>query len=222
VANDAAPIDAFGGGRACDESGRNRLARGPRATAALVAGCALLAILAAPALAHETREVGPYTFEVGLIEEPVYAGEKSGLELQITKGGDPLQGLERSLSAEVKYGEFASRALPLSPVAPGEYEAVFFPTAAGPYTFHITGQVEDAAIDESFTSNSNGGFNLVQEAAVGQYPVAYPPTAEIAENARQGKDAAGQLPLVLALGVAGVLLGLVSLAVSLANRRTRS
>jgi hypothetical protein len=45
-----------------------------------------MAALAAPAivLAHEVRDVGEYQFVVGFIDEPVFAGQKSGLEFLVT------------------------------------------------------------------------------------------------------------------------------------------
>ncbi len=63
--------------------------------------------------AHEVRQIGDYEFEVGFIGEPVYTGDKSGLELVVTKGGTPVEGLEKTLVAEVIYGD-ARRDLPLS------------------------------------------------------------------------------------------------------------
>ena len=61
--------------------------------------------------------------------------------------------------------------------------------------------------------------SLVQEAATGQYPVGYPPTVEVVENARAGKDAASQVPIALGLGGAGLFIGLIALGLSLASRR---
>ena len=47
---------------------------------AAVLAAALLAITAGGAFAHEERDVGDYSFEVGFIDEPVFTGQKSGLE----------------------------------------------------------------------------------------------------------------------------------------------
>ena len=73
-----------------------------RMRGAAVAG-ALVAQLALPALtlAHETRQVGDYQFVVGFIGEPVYTNQESGLEIQVTRGEEPVGGLEESLEAEV-------------------------------------------------------------------------------------------------------------------------
>ena len=108
------------------------------------------------ALAHEEREVGDHTFVVGFIDEPVFTGQKSGLEFFVSRGEEPVEGLEETLQAEVTFGS-ETRDLEISPRfgEPGAYESVFFPTAAGPYTFRISGEVEGSAIDESFTSSAD-------------------------------------------------------------------
>jgi hypothetical protein len=57
--------------------------------------------------AHEHREVGEYSIEVGFLEEPVYTGDKSGLELFVAhhESEEPVEGLEETLSAEVTFGD---------------------------------------------------------------------------------------------------------------------
>lgn len=190
-----------------------------RITRAVALATVALALVVTPALAHEVREVAGYRFVVGFIDEPVFAGQKSGLEFGVSRADEPVEGLEATLQAEVVYGQ-QTLALPLSPRfgEPGWYESVFFPTAAGPYTFHIWGTVEGTPIDERFTS-SEEGFDEVKEATSGQFPVRYPPTAELVADAERGAEAAGQLPIALGLGAAGALLGLVALGVALAGRR---
>jgi len=185
----------------------------------LLSACILALAFAAPADAHDVRQVGEYEFDVGFIGEPVFTGEKSGLELVVTKGGRPIEGLEATLVAEVIYGD-AKRNLPLSarPDHPGEYESVFIPTSAGPYTFHLGGSVEGTPIDASFTSSPTG-FEEVEELAAGQFPVQFPAPADLAADARRGREAATEMPLALALGVAGTILGLAALGVALAGRR---
>jgi hypothetical protein len=179
----------------------------------------LLAALAAPTLAHEERDVSGYGLEVGLIGEPVFVGQRSGLEVHVTKDDKPISGLDTTLTAEVIYGD-AKRDLPLTEREedPGWYESVFIPTAAGKYTFHISGTIESNAIDESFTSSPDG-FNEVQEATAGQFPNALPTVTELAVDARKGADAASQVPIALALGAGGLIVGLLGIGVGLAGRR---
>jgi hypothetical protein len=185
-----------------------------------VLGAILVAVLvAAPAMAHEERDVNGYSMEVGLIDEPVFVGQKSGLEFFVNKDDQPVDGLEKTLQAEVIYGS-SKQALPLKATfdQKGAYTSVFIPTAAGKYTFHIFGTLPDgSSMDESFTS-SPSGFNEVQEAVSGQFPVQFPTQAELVRQAKAGSDASGQVTIALALGAVGVLLGLAALGVAVAGR----
>jgi hypothetical protein len=187
-------------------------------TAALVGGLVALAI-AAPVFAHEERTVGAYDLEVGFIAEPVFVGDRSGLEIHVMKDGNPVEGLEKTLKAQVMVAD-ATRDLELQAreEEPGWYESVFIPTAAGKYTFHLTGSIESQAIDESFTSSPTG-FDEVREAAVGQFPNTLPTVAQLSSDATRGAGAADQLPIAILLGTAGAILGVVALAVALGGRR---
>ena len=199
-----------------------RTTRSRRLGAASVATLAALILTMSsvvPAFAHEERTVGDYDLEVGFIAEPVYVGERSGLEIHVTKADQPVDGLETTLKAQVVFGS-QSRDLTLSAreADPGWYQSVFIPTAAGKYTFHLTGTIEGKTIDESFTSSPTG-FDEVTEAATGQFPDILPTTTQVSADARKGADAAGQIPLAIGLGAAGAVLGLIALAISIAGRR---
>jgi hypothetical protein len=196
----------------------------PRRTTVRRVGAAGLAglmtlLLASTALAHEERDVGDYSLEVGFIAEPVFVGGRSGLEFHVTKADEPVSGLDETLKAQVIYGQ-QTRDLPLSEREedPGWYESVFIPTAAGKYTFHLTGTIEGNAVDESFTSSPTG-FNEVQEATAGQFPATLPTVTELSAEAKKGSDAAGQVTIALALGAGGLIVGLLGLGVALAGRR---
>jgi hypothetical protein len=185
----------------------------------ILGACLVLLATASSVLAHEERDVHGFTFEVGFINEPVFVGDKSGLEFFVHKGDQAVTGLETALKAEVIQGS-AHRDLPIEAREDedGAYQSVFIPTAAGKYTFHITGTLPDgSSMDESFTS-SPAGFNEVQEVAAGQFPVQFPSQAELIAQANKGADAAGQVTIALALGGVGVLLGVVALGVGLAGR----
>jgi len=189
--------------------------------AIVVFACASLGALlfAAPVAAHEERNVAGYQFVVGLIDEPVFTNQKSGLEFEVTQNGKPVEGLESTLQAEAKFGS-QTRKLDLSARfgAPGWYESVFFPTAAGPYTFHIFGTVKDKQIDESFTSSPDG-FGEVEDATTGQFPVVFPPTGDVARDAQAGASAGTTATLALVVGGAGLIAGLVALGLVVARRR---
>ena len=181
----------------------------------------LLGAVAAPVLAHEQRDVSGYSFEVGLIGEPVFVGQRSGLEFQVTKDDKPISGLDKTLKAEVIYGD-ATQDLPLTERAAEDllagHRSVFIPTSAGQYTFHIAGDIDGTAIDESFTSGPTG-FDEVQEATAGQFPSTLPTVTELSAEAKKGADAASLVPIALALGAGGLIVGLLGLGIGLAGRR---
>lgn len=191
---------------------RTRLAAPPAAVAVLLMSLA-------PVAAHEVRQVFGYQIVMGFIDEPVFTNQKSGLELQVTADGAPVDGLEDTMTAEVSF-EAETRDLPLSPRfgEPGWYESVFFPTAAGPYTFRLSGEIEGQPIDESFTSRPDG-FDEVEDATSGQFPIVFPPLGDIARDARTGADAATTAGIALVLGSAGLVAGLVALGVAVSRRR---
>jgi hypothetical protein len=190
---------------------------------AVAAALAVLALSAGAVLAHEVRQVGDYTIVIGFMDEPVFVGQKSGLEILITTGDEqPVEGLEETLAAEAIQGD-DRRELTLGPRfgEPGWYQAFFFPTRAGAYTFHITGSVEGQEIDETFTSSPEG-FSEVEEVSSAQFPIQLPAAAELADQAQRGADAAVLVPVALGLGAAGLVAGLAGLGLALGARRRAS
>jgi hypothetical protein len=155
------------------------------AVGGIALGCSLVAVPTAVD-AHETRTIadGRYEIVVGFMNEPVYAGDKSGLEFWVTEAptatpaaadaeaeGAPVEGLIETLQAEVIY-EDQTLALPLTAMwdEPGGYYSVFFPTAsAGDYTFRIFGAIDETEIDETFTSGPET-FGPIQDPAPLRFP----------------------------------------------------
>jgi hypothetical protein len=190
-----------------------------RRVAALITTFALAILAAGPVAAHEAREVAGYSIEVGFIAEPVFVGDRSGLEFLVHKGDTGVEGLEKTVKAEVtKDGQTRQLELTAREGDPGAYESVFIPTVAGPYTFHLTGAIESNAIDESFTSSATG-FDEVQESSAGQFPVQFPSEAQVVADVKAAKDASTQVTIALALGGLGLVVGVVALGVALASRR---
>ena len=187
--------------------------------AAVVGAALTMTVGTGAVVAHESREVGEHTVVVGFVDEPVFSGQKSGLEFSVSHGDEPVEGLEESLEATVTFGDQA-RDLEISPRfgQPGWYQSVFFPTAAGPYTFRIFGEIEGEPFDESFKSGPDT-FSEVQDVTAGQFPVQFPPTGDIARDAEAGANAAATAGIALLLGGAGLVAGLVALGVTLARRR---
>jgi hypothetical protein len=193
-----------------------------RSVCAAVLAVLTIVVSAGAVAAHEEREVAGYTMEVGLIDEPVFVGQKSGLEFFVNKGETPIEGLEDTVKAEVTY-QGQTRELPVSARfgEAGAYESVFFPTAAGPYTFHIFGTIEDQQIDESFTSSPDG-FSEVEELAAGQFPTQFPGEAEIVADAQAGKQAQSQVTIALGIAVAALVVGVIAVGLVLGGRRRTS
>ncbi len=154
----------------------------------LLASLAALTLLAGliPTLtaAHEHREVadGRYELTVGFLTEPAYVTQQNGLSLRVLQvsdatpaaadahAGTPVEGLADTLTAEVSYGD-QSMELELEPVFndPGHYQAIFFPTAPGAYSFHISGEIEGTPIDETFEPGPET-FDEVQPIEPLQFP----------------------------------------------------
>ena len=195
-----------------------------RAALALTVAASLTVIAAGTTLAHEQREVGDYTLTVGFIDEPVYIGSRSGLELRVMTTADeqPVEGLETSLAATVTQGD-TTRDLVLSPRfgQPGWYQSFFIPTVAGAYSFQVTGEIEGTAVDETFSTGPDT-FGEPQALAAAQFPVQDPGQAELVDDAQRGADAAGQVTIALILGGLGLVAGLAALGLSLGARRRQA
>jgi hypothetical protein len=141
--------------------------------------CAVAALVlgVAPAAAHQRQllQIGTtdYLVVVGFINEPVYTGDKSGIDLMFMMPDPanptdarapevkPLENLDNSLKVEVKAGPHA-RVFDLKPAfrAPGRYEAVFYPTVATTYSFRLFGTLDDVPVDMTFVCNPLGHVSL--------------------------------------------------------------
>ena len=141
---------------------------------AALCGVVLAAVLlAAPATAHEHREVadGRYALVVGFLEEPAVTGDTNALSLTVrehhahpedgeddhAEAGAPVEGLEATLDAEVIFGgETMELELKAQYGTPGAYVAKFIPTAAGDYAFRLHGEIDGTPIDETFAPSPDG------------------------------------------------------------------
>ena len=163
------------------------------------------------ALGHERRVVGPYTFVVGWLNEPAYANAINALDLTVTEttGAKAIEGLEKTLKAELTFGG-TTTAQPLAMAArfglPGHYAGYVLPTRVGDYTFHITGLVGTTNIDEKFESGP-GRFGALESTDSLQYP------AKVSSNA----DLAARLDQLQTLVIAGIVLGALALLASAAG-----
>lgn len=175
------------------------------------------------ASAHEVRHVGPYTFVVGFLNEPAYAGQENSIDLTICDGAqcnytvqnglrvvsNPVNNAEQTLKAEVSQGAAAALSLPLEAryANPGKYASYFVPSKVGTYTFHIFGTLANMKIDEKFTSGPNT-FSDANQIQV--YP---PATVQASGPAQaQAQDAQNSANTATALGIAGIIIGALGLA----------
>jgi hypothetical protein len=198
-----------------------------------VAGVALalaaLLPLAAPqaALAHERRQVGPYTFVVGFLTEPALLGQPNGIDLRITRTdtGEPVDGAQSTLKAAIAQGGGQAKDFPLRARfgQPGAYTADVIPTKAGSYIFTFTGAIDGNQVNQRFESGP-GRFNDVQATDALQFPEVVPAAATLATSVKsaderaqaaeaKAAEAEGKIAQAQTLGIAGVVLGLLGLAV---------
>ena len=206
-------------------------------TVALLAVGGPLAVMAAPASAHETRG-GPVRFVVGWGDEPTYTGFKNSVQVTVTEAsGTPVTDLGDALKVEVIKGADRTT-LPLVPNfrvggsgTPGDYRAWLTPTRPGSYTFRLTGTVRGQNVDESFTSSSTT-FNEVEDITSIAFPAKDPSTGQLATRIdrevprleRALREAEESADGVRLLALAGVVVGAVGLltaagALILARRR---
>jgi hypothetical protein len=206
------------------ELGRNGHDFGDRrAHATPFRGALLLAIivLAAGAMimplsvsAHASIDVGngKYVMQLGFRDEPTYLGQPNALYLKVGEyasgGTKPVDGLADTLKAEIsKDGQTTSP--PLIPIGNGEYEARFVPTTLGDYTFHISGTIGGAAVDESVTSGPNTFDSVVPLSSI-EFPVASPDPAQVQAAVDEAAATAATARL---LGIAGLVVGLLGVIV---------
>jgi hypothetical protein len=186
------------------------------AVAAVAVVVSSFAITTNVAFGHERRTVGPYTFVVGWLNEPAYVNLLNSLDLTVTEttGAKAVEGLDKTLKAEVTFGG-STTPQPLTIAArfglPGKYSGYVMPTKVGDYTFHITGTVGTMNIDEKFESGP-GRFGSIESTDPLQYP------QKLASNA----DLAAKLDQLQTLVIAGIVLGglaLLATAAGLVVRR---
>ena len=161
------------------------------------------------ALGHERRAIGPYTFVVGWINEPSYVNLLNSLDLTVTEtaGGKAVEGLEKTLKADLTFGG-SNTPQPLTLAArfglPGKYSGYVMPTKVGDYTFHITGTVGTMNVDEKFESGP-GRFGSIESTDPLQYP------QKVVSNA----DLAARLDSIQTLVIAGMVVAGIAVLLSI-------
>jgi hypothetical protein len=205
-----------------------------------------LASVTTPVAAHIVKQVGPYTVALGWVREPAYVAQLNAVQTVIKDAkGNPVSDLSADdLKVVVSTAGQQSDPMSLAPTfdedtglgIPGDYEAPMIPTAPGDYTFHVTGTIHSTKIDETATSSDTTFDSVVDPSAV-QFPNKLPAVGDIATRlervdaraqrqisaANDAKSSAqGALVVGIAVGGAGVLIGLVGLALAIMARRPRA
>lgn len=182
-----------------------------------------LIALGSPAIAHEQRQVGPYTIEIGWRDEPALAGLLNAVELEIreTANGRGVDGLAKTLTVAVTFGGSTTAFEPslrsFGANDPGHYVADLIPTAAGDYLFRLRGKIGAQDINELFESGP-GRFDPVRSAASVAFPAQEALDPSAARELRALRETADQ---TRAVAFAGLLLGAVSLALAVVGLRRR-
>jgi hypothetical protein len=157
-------------------------------TLAVLAGALLLG---GTASAHERRNVGPFSFVVGWVNEPALLNQPNSVDLRITKTADssPVIGAEKSLKVEIQ-ADGQKLATDLTPRfnMPGAYNANITPTKTGAFTFVFSGTIDGTAINETFKAGQ-GTFGLIEEPKA--FPQALPVIQDVAKSIDALKEGAG-------------------------------
>jgi len=175
--------------------------------ALLVAGLLAVAVTAV-ALAHTSIKVGPYTVEVGWVDEPPVVGAKNAVFISITNAetGKPVEGVG-TLEVTVSMGgkERKLEMHPLGEDSPGQYAADFIPTRRGTYTVKLAGKIENTDV------NTSTDIEEAVEATGLQFPEVLPDAQAMSQAVSQAQNAVNSANttalIALAVGAVGVLLG---------------
>jgi len=197
-------------------------------TLVVVAALVMPLLVPTPALAHERREIGPYTFVVGWENEPSFAGQKNGASLRIfrTDNNDAVEGAEKTLKLEVVQGS-VRREFPLRGVfrTPGSYTSDILPAKEGDYRFRFFGMVGTTNVEQVFDS-AEGKFNKAESLQTIMFPAAETAAPAPASPAvggseelsrttvRTASEAMNIATIGLIAGALGVILGVLALVSS--------
>jgi len=151
---------------------------------ALALATAGLLVAAAPAFAHTEKDAGPYKLLFGWRDEPAYTGSQNAVQLFVhDASGKAIDDLgTKGLTVVVSTGSGAT-AKSSSPLAfasafdpdsglgtHGEFDSPLLPSAAGTYTFHITGDINGTAVDVSAASSDTTFADVTDPTAI-EFPV---------------------------------------------------
>jgi hypothetical protein len=172
------------------------------------AGVSLLFAVNGAALAHGPVQVGDYTLIIGFHNEPVLQGEPNSLDLFVTntKTGEKINGLEKTLKAEIIFGSH-TREVELAPQEDqdGAYGAAILPTRTGDYTWHIFGDINGTRVDVKMTSSPTTFESITPKSDI-SFPDSEPALTDVQADAAAAAQSA---QTAMILGIVGAVLGIV-------------
>jgi hypothetical protein len=178
----------------------------------LVVFVALL-LAALPALAHEEVTVGPYTLEVGWLDEPPLAGVKNAVFLSIVEEEtqrpvEDIGALKVFIGAGGREKEVAMR--PVGEDTPGQFAGDVIPTRRGVYTVRLAGKIEQTDVDVT------QDIEEAEDAASIQFPE---PLPDALATSRSAAEAQATAATAQTLAVIGIAVGVIALLVGLLGLR---
>ncbi len=148
-------------------------------------------MVAALAQAHVLKDFGPYSVALGWLHEPTYVGQLNAVQVVVKDArGKPVTDIaDGDLKVIVGVGGQDSASLDLVATydgdtglgTPGDYEAPLIPTVPGDYTFHLTGKIHDATVDETATSSDSTFNSAVNDTDI-QFPAKLPSLTEVSTS----------------------------------------
>jgi hypothetical protein len=189
---------------------------------------ALLALLTTPisVLAHERRTIsdGKYDVVVGWDVEPAFVGQKNAASIRISKAGSspavPIEGADKTLKVQIRQGaqtkEFGLRAVFGQP---GYYVADIVPEREGDYQWTFVGSINEDKLNDRFDT-ADKKFNGVEAITPLQFPSGVAADPALATSTAQVAQADAQTARTF--GLAGIVVGVLGLAVALYGMRRRS
>jgi hypothetical protein len=90
---------------------------------------------------------------IGFLYNPAFAGFPNSLDLRVTEGDKPVEGLEKTLIVEIiaPNGEAFQVELRRVKGQPGYYRGWFIPGVNGNYVWRVRGRIGDLEVNETFS-----------------------------------------------------------------------
>lgn len=199
--------------------------RACRAGAAVLAAGALSLGAVHPVFAHDVHTFGPFTVALGWLHEPAYVGEGNAVQVLVKQGDTAFTNItDKDLTVTVSLGGQSMSPMPMLPTAdpdtglgiPGEYEASFYPTAPGNYSFLLKGAINGTPVNETVTA-SDKTFATVGSPSDVEFPNKLPSTTDLSTkvdrvaarvSTLEGRSIPpNAMPLAIAALVVAVVLG---------------